>query len=721
MADHIRADHTPLVQLALQASSVNAQESSVSAPLPLWPSLPSSGRLQYRHLHFQALLAMLAFGLPLPWQAFPFLLDPSGLSAGPHCSANNLSAFCFSRTSWFLDSLVLIISNNSAVRWELEARFSKTLNCFSWSNPCSRTTWFISWMPQRIPAITSLVDSFMIREVLPLSHCGIALLSMLFPLNSQLTASRIPRSPSTDFRFRLCTASLAVSNFPISWIMLDNSSTIWGNFSSGASRRPWRPSRNPETCLWNSAVSFPWAMKLWMRSKIFNSSLMPRVGVDFTGSFGGSWSILASRFLFSLAQVKASQRPSVRFAPSMSPSARVSSLHVCQPRLHSWRGSLSPRFSGVRPLRTSMLGPSRASSSDSRIMRSASNSRTSSSSISFSLAGSRSPSSAMEVGAASEGITVSSSALQRQPQLVPHQLSLLPFHGGFPLQLVLWTKHFHLCCGHFHHSPFEPKWDVPHCNTPKVQHCRFPGSYHQSSSTWESDLLGLFVQTNGVPSFYLNHSIQDSIAILSNTYMSCITLNIQTATETDITSTRTSMQSGPGEPVYLTSQDNSRFAKKLVQGIVAKQSSTSDLGIQRIPRSILLRREWFDQNPHVEKQNDQSHSRSKTFRFKLPKNSSNQVSSVLVSLMQRDFRKQQKWIPTLKHKSENINTESKNKSENSEPKLLKNPFKILTKTQFMQLPEKIKLVEETVIFPPHRPKATWGIWGRPCHILRPSR
>ena len=70
----------------------------------------------------------------------------------------------------------------------------------------------------------------------------------------------------------------------------------------------------------------------------------------------------------------------------------------------------------------------------------------------------------------------------------------------------------------------------------------------------------------------------------------------------------------------------------------------------------------------------------------------------------------QKWIPTFKHKSENIHTEFKNKSENSEPNLLKNPFKILT-TQFVQLPEKIKLVEETVIFPPTARKQLEGFEG----------
>ena len=154
-----------------------------------------------------------------------------------------------------------------------------------------------------------------------------------------------------------------------------------------------------------------------------------------------------------------------------------------------------------------------------------------------------------------------------------------------------------------------------------------------------------------------------------------------------------------------TSQDNCWFVKKLVQGIVAKQSSTSDLGIQRIPRSILLRREWFDQNPHVEKQNDQSHSRSKTFRFKLPKNSSNQVSSVLVSLMQRDFRKQQNEFLLSNIRVKTSTLSPKTKAKNSEPNLLKNPFKS-SQNSVRATARKDKISRRNRHLPPHRPKAT---------------
>ena len=136
-------------------------------------------------------------------------------------------------------------------------------------------------------------------------------------------------------------------------------------------------------------------------------------------------------------------------------------------------------------------------------------------------------------------------------------------------------------------------------------------------------------------------------------------------------------------PVYLKTaklkQTEFRFQRFVCCKVsFAKQSFTCNLGIQRIPRSILLRREWCDQNPHAEKQNDQSHSRSKTFRFKLQKQFKPSFQCPGVSDAER-FPQTAKWIPTLKHKSESINTESKNKSENSEPNLLKNPFKILTK------------------------------------------
>ena len=78
--------------------------------------------------------------------------------------------------------------------------------------------------------------------------------------------------------------------------------------------------------------------------------------------------------------------------------------------------------------------------------------------------------------------------------------------------------------------------------------------------------------------------------------------------------------------------------------------------------------------------------------------------------MQGDFRKQQNEFLLSNIRVKNINTESKNKSENFKPDLLKNPFKILT-TQFTQLPEKIKLVEETVTFPPTARKQLEGFEG----------
>ena len=101
----------------------------------------------------------------------------------------------------------------------------------------------------------------------------------------------------------------------------------------------------------------------------------------------------------------------------------------------------------------------------------------------------------------------------------------------------------------------------------------------------------------------------------------------------------------------------------------------------------------------------------KTFRFKLPKNSSNQVSSVLVSLMQRDFRKQQNEfllsnIKEWKHQHW-VQKQKRKLRTKSFKETVQNPHK----TQFVQLPEKIKLVEETVIFPPTARKQLEGFEG----------
>ena len=100
----------------------------------------------------------------------------------------------------------------------------------------------------------------------------------------------------------------------------------------------------------------------------------------------------------------------------------------------------------------------------------------------------------------------------------------------------------------------------------------------------------------------------------------------------------------------------------------------------------------------------------KTFRFKLPNNSSNQVSSVLVSLMQRDFRKQQNefLLSNIRVKTSTLSQKQKRKLRTKSFKeSVQNPHK----TQFVQLPEKIKLVEETVIFPPTARKQLEGFEG----------